>query len=65
MSVTEKTLIGTIDLTPSWEDQARMCCDILENRDISKKIDAAKAVARTELIRIGQMLDQKKDARKL
>lgn len=56
MSVDKKTLIGTIDMTPTWEQQARMCIEILKE----KPNTLAAAAATNELIRMGTLLDQRK-----
>jgi hypothetical protein len=53
MSVTKKTLIGEIDLTPTWAQQAANCIIILKN---SKDPEAIE-VAEKELLRIGGLLD--------
>lgn len=52
-AVTEKTLIGTIDLTPTWEQQVRTCLTILQDSKNSEAI----AIATNELIRMGTLLD--------
>lgn len=54
MSVDKKTLIGTIDLTPTWEQQARLCIEILKD----KPNTLTAAAATHELIRIGMLLDK-------
>lgn len=55
MSVDKKTLVGTIDLTPTWAEQAVRCIAIIQNYDYPEKTreDAAK-----ELIRMGKIIDQ-------
>lgn len=53
MSVTTKTPIGDIDLTPTWAQQAATCIVILKN---SKNPDAIRT-AEDELMRIGALLD--------
>jgi hypothetical protein len=57
MSVTEKTQIGIIDLTPTWEQQARNCVAILKDSHNSQAIEAAE----TELIRMACLLDRIKE----
>lgn len=51
---TEKTKIGVIDLTPTWEDQCQACLAILEEPGTSEQ---AKAVARSELRRMARLAD--------
>lgn len=57
-AVTEKTLIGTVDLTPTWEQQAQNCLTILRESTNSGAI----SVATNELIRMGTLLDKLRTA---
>lgn len=49
----EKTQIGTIDLTPTWEQQVHICLTILRE----STNPGAISVATNELIRMGTLLD--------
>lgn len=53
MSVTKKTLIGHIDLTPTWAQQAERCIAIIQEAGTPTAIEAAKK----ELLRMGVLLD--------
>lgn len=44
----------TIDLTPTWEAQVRLCLMLLEHGT-----DAGKVTASQELLKMGQLLDDK------
>lgn len=57
MSVDKKTLIGTVDLTPTWEQQARDCIEIIKDHE-HRSIEVVKA-ATDEIIRMGTLLDQR------
>lgn len=59
MAVTEKTLIGHIDLTPSWRQQVEHCIAILEG----SKNEIAKETARNELLRMADIVDNAKRER--
>lgn len=54
MSVEQKILIGTIDLTPTWEKQVHNCLTILRE----STNPGAISVATNELIRMGRIIDQ-------
>lgn len=43
----------TIDVTPTWADQMKMCIFILE----TSEYEDSKATAREEILRCGQLLD--------
>lgn len=44
-----------VDMTPTWEEAARMLIAVLENGT-----SQGKALARAEIIRMGQIIDQYK-----
>lgn len=54
MGVDKKTLVGTVDLTPTWEQQVRNCLEIINT---STNVEAV-TVATNELIRMGKIIDQ-------
>lgn len=60
MSVAKKTHVGTVDCTPTWAEQARMCILIIENGTN----EAAKQFARDELVRMGRIIDSMGAAKK-
>lgn len=53
MSDENKTPVGVVDMTPTWQETVGMCLAILE----TSKSTEALAVARGELLRIGRLLD--------
>lgn len=55
MGVDKKTLVGTVDLTPTWEQQARNCLEIINTSTNVETITAAT----NELLRMGTLLDQR------
>lgn len=52
MSVTAKTQIGTIDLTPTWEEILSTLLVLIENGDAK-----GRATARAELTRMAKLAD--------
>ncbi len=60
MSVTQKTEIGDIDLTPTWAQQTANCIIILKN---SSNPDAIRT-AENELLRIARIIDSMVEAKK-
>lgn len=50
----EKKLIGTIDLTPTWEAMIPLYVEILSNASAGSK---ARAMAVDELIRVAKIAD--------
>lgn len=52
MSVTKKTLVGTIDLTPTWEGILPTILVLLENGNAKGRADA-----KAELVRMAKLAD--------
>lgn len=53
-AVAEKTQIGTIDLTPTWEQQVLNCLAIIQDNTNREAI----IIATNELLRMGRIIDQ-------